>query len=273
MLHFPGNLMNFHADILGQRILKPMPQLDHIPQANQEHREHVQDNVNDCTNVNQVNAVKQEAHKISVINREDDVSKLKESNPLVKKNPSVDHLDEIILEADSVLENSAWSIAMDKYLDKDLDIDLDLLLEDALLENTAKDEKENLIEKKEIHREEIYEENQMKKPLFAKENDFVDNFEDHVLPRSSGFVSVIRGPELVFSREELNMLTRSKIIHTDISRRAMPISLHQAWVAHYLGKLSMEGMMSIIAAGRKAQNFYHFMTMASQPYFNELTTR
>jgi hypothetical protein len=269
MLHFPGNMMNFHADILGQRILQPMTQLDPIPQANQEHREHVQDNVIDCANVHQVNVVKQEAHKISVIKREDDVSKLKESNPLVKKIPSVDHLDEIILEADSVLENSAWSIAMDKYLDKDLDIDLDLLLGDALLENTAKDEKENLIEKKEIHRKEIYEKNQMKKPLFTKENDFVDNFE----PRSSGFVSVIRGPELVFSREELNMLTRSKIIHTDISRRSMPISLHQACVARYLGKLSLEGMLSIIAAGRKAQNYYHYMTMASQPYFNELSTR
>ena len=148
-------------------------------------------------------------------------------------------------------------MAMDKYLDKDLDIDLDLLLEDALLENTDKEDNEN----------------QMKKPSVINENDSMDAFEDNKVPRSSGFVSVIRGPELVFSREELNFLTQIKIIHTDICRRAMPISLHQACVARYLGKLSMEGMMSIIAAGRKAQNYYHFMTMASQPYFNELTTR
>ena len=210
--------MNFHANILGQRILQPVPQLEPIPHVNQDHREHVQASViNDCVNLNQVDVIKQKAQEISVI-KGDDVPKTKESKPLVKKNPSVDHLDEIILEADSVLENSAWSMAMDKYLDKDLDIDLDLLLEDALLENIAKDEKENLIEKKEIHRKEIFDENQMKKTLFTNENDLVDTFKDNILPRSSGFVSVIRGPEMVFSREELNFLTRSKLIHTDISR-------------------------------------------------------
>ena len=106
-----------------------------------------------------------------------------------------------------------------------------------------------------------------------KDNYLQDNFEDIFAPRSSGFISVIRGPDLVFSREELNFLNKNKIIHKDISRRAMPISLHQACVARYLGKLSMEGMLSIIAGGRKAQNYYHYMTMASQPFFNELTIR
>ena len=127
MLEFLGNLLNFHADILGQRILQPVPQLEPIPHVNQDHREHVQASViNDCVNLNQVDVITQEAQEISVI-KGDDVPKTKESKPLVKKHPSIDNLDEIILEADSVLENSAWSMAMDKYLDKDLDIDLDLL--------------------------------------------------------------------------------------------------------------------------------------------------
>ena len=159
-------------------------------------------------------------------------------------------------------------MAMDKYLDKDLDIDLDVLLEDALLENTLKEEEENLKKKNTI-----YQEDPIKKPQLTENDDLTDTFKDSSVPRSSGFVSVIRGPEMVFSREELNFLNRSKIIHTGISRRTMPISLHQALVARYLGKLSLEGMLSIIAAGRKAQNYYHYMTMASQPYFNELTTK
>jgi hypothetical protein len=255
MQNFPGNLMNFHADILGQRIFQAVPELEPIPLVNQEHREHVQtSDINDCVNVD---IVKQETQEKSVIKR-DDGSKDKESKDV--------NLDEISLEADNVIENTPWSMAMDKYLGKDLDIDLDLLLEDALLENTIKQEEEDLMKMKEIHRKKMFKENSYTKPPFK-------NDDDSMLPRASGFVSVIRGPEMVFSREELNFLTRSKIIHTDICRRAMPISLHQACVARYLGKLSMEGMMSIIAAGRKAQNFYHYMTMASQPYFNELTTR
>ena len=113
----------------------------------------------------------------------------------------------------------------------------------------------------------------MGKPDLTNDEDFQDNYEDFSEPRSSGFISVIRGPEMLFSREELNFLNRNKIIHKDISRRSMPITLHQACVARYLGKLSMEGMLSIISGAKMAQNYYHYMTMASQPFFNELTTR
>ena len=73
--------------------------------------------------------------------------------------------------------------------------------------------------------------------------------------------------------EELNFLNQQKVIHTNISRQAMPISLHQARLAHYLGHLSIEGMLSVVAGGRKAQNYYHYQSMISQPYFNELTVR
>ena len=45
------------------------------------------------------------------------------------------------MEADTVIENTPWSMAMDK----DLDIDLDLLIEDALLKNTIKQEEETLM--------------------------------------------------------------------------------------------------------------------------------
>ena len=223
--------MNFHADILGQRILQPMPQLDPIPHANQEQRGYIQNrDINDSVHVNQIDIVKQDGKQTTVIKREDEFSKKKEIKPIVKKDPSVDNLDGIILEADSVLENTPWSMAMDKYLDKDLDIDLDLLLEDALLENTLKMEEESSKKKRELNEKDpTYDENSTKKPQFT----INDDFEDSSLPRTSGFVSVIRGPEMVFSGEELNLLTRIKIIHTDISRRAMPISLHQACVADH----------------------------------------
>ena len=208
--------MNYHADILGQGILKQVQQLEPIPKVNREHREHIQPRVIDvCANINQIDSAKHEAQEMSVIKKENDFSKIKESKSLVKKNTIVDNRDEIILEADNVIENTPWSMAMDKYLDKDLDIDLDLLLEDALLENTLKMEEENFKKKKELNEKDpTYYENSTKKPHFT----INDDFEDSSQPRTSGFVSVIRGHEVVFSREELNLLTRSKIIHTNISR-------------------------------------------------------
>ena len=148
---------------------------------------------------------------------------------------------------------------MDKYLDKDLNIDLDLLLEEALVENPVKKEKESVMDKKDGNG-------------ITSRNKDVDS--ENFSLRSSGFISVIQVPELIFSTEETNFLQKkTNIIHKDITRRAMPTSLHQACVARYLGKLSMDGMLSIIAGGRKAQNYYHFMTMSSQPFFNELTVR
>ena len=254
MSHFSGNLMNFHANILGQRIMQPMPHV--IPDVNQEQREDVVNNVVDTINNDPVDMVQPKVQETSVIKRKD------ESKAPVKKTETVDNLNEMILEADNVIGNSPWAMAMDKHLDNELDIDLDLLLENVLLEIPPKKEDES-----------VHTKHTMDKADLTNDEDLQDNYEDFSAPRSSGFISVIRGPEMVFSREELNFLNRNKIIHKDISRRAMPITLHQACVARYLGKLSMEGMLSIIAGAKMAQNYYHYMTMASQPFFNELTTR
>ena len=266
--------MNFHADILGQRIMPPVPMPDHhldqmppvaLPHQDpvvQDLAEHVHNKMGDSFNQTEVKNRKFE--ETSVIKREENFKFPKtESKVPMKTAPSAEDVDEIILEAEELIDNSPWALAMDKYIDKDLDIDLDVLLDEALLQNpTVKDEEYDIKNNANIA---------SKKIQSSNEDD--DTFDYTSVPRSSGFISVIQGPELVFSREEFHFLNKNKIIHKDISRRAMPISLHQACVANYLGKLSMEGMLSIIAAGRKAQNYYHYMTMASQPFFNELTTR
>ena len=49
--------------------------------------------------------------------------------------------------------------------------------------------------------------------------------------------------------------------------------LFEARVKNYFGQLSFEGMMMIVAAGRKAQNYYHYLTMSSLPFFTELLER
>ena len=118
--------MNFHANIIGQRIMQPMPHA--IPDGNQEQREHLENNVVDNINNDPVDMVQPKVQETSVIKRKD------ESTTPVKKTKTVDNLDEMILEADNVIENSPWAMAMVKHLDNELDIDLDLLLEDALLE-------------------------------------------------------------------------------------------------------------------------------------------
>ena len=246
--------MNFHANILGQRIMQPMPHV--IPDVNQEQREDVVNNVVDNINNDPVDMVQPKVQETSPLNRMD------ESKTPFKKTETVENLDEMILEADNLIENSPWAMAMEKHLDNEFDIDLDLLLEDALLEIPKNKEDESAHAK-----------HNMEKPDLTNDEDLEDNNKDFVAPRSSGFISVIQGIEMLFSREELNFLNRNKMIHQDISRRAMPITLHQACVARYLGKLSMEGMLSIIAGAKMAQNYYHYMTMAAQPFFNELTTR
>ena len=65
------------------------------------------------------------------------------------------------------------------------------------------------------------------------------------------------------------MFTDTKIL----LKRTCPVSLYQARVGYFLNTLDLEGMLSIFVNSRRAQNNYHFMTMMSMPYFEDLTTR
>ena len=78
---------------------------------------------------------------------------------------------------------------------------------------------------------------------------------------------------MVFSAEELNFLAREKIVHQGHLRATCPVTMYQARVGLFLGTLSLDEMLFLFSAGRKSQNYYHYMTMVSQPFFSELTTR
>ena len=95
-----------------------------------------------------------------------------------------------------MIDKSPWALAMDKYLDKDLNIDLDLLLEEALVENPVKKEKESVMDKKDGNG-------------ITSRNKDVDS--ENFSLRSSGFISVIQVPELIFSTEETNFLQKKTI--------------------------------------------------------------
>ena len=58
-----------------------------------------------------------------------------------------------------------------------------------------------------------------------------------------------------------------------ILRTCVPISLYQARIGMFLGTLSMEEMLNVFATSKKSQNFYHYKTMCSMPFFKDLTTR
>ena len=162
-------------------------------------------------------------------------------------------------------------MAMDKYLDKDLEDNLDVLVDDALFETIFKDEERNVRGDKENNGTQTYDIDSISDIQFTQNYDLPND--TLFAPRTSGRISVIQGLEMVFSTEELKFLSRNKILHEGISRSTCPLNLHQARVGHYLGRISTEGMMGIFAAGRKAQNYYHYMSMASQPAFKELTIR
>ena len=243
--------MSYHADIL-----QMMP-----PGQRPQHREAYQNVQEDGQEYNSTN-IKKNNRKLDespMIKKENVPLKKEDTLPFENDEDNVviddiDEIDEIIIEE---IDKSPWALAMDKYLDKDLNINLDVLLDEALIEIPDKKERVDINDDvgiKSCNEEEII------------------NLEDYP-GRLSGFISVIQGPELAFSTEENNFLQKNNIIHKEIARRSTPINLQQARVAHFLGKLSMDGMMTIIAGGRKAQNFYHYMTMSSQPFFNELTVR
>ena len=211
-----GNLMSYHADILGQHFMpaaqgRQGDQYQHLDVG----REDEQYNL---PNVRKHHIASKE---IPIIKKEN-ITLKKEDALLLANDAGSGDLDEIILEANDLLENSPWALAMDRYLAKDLNIDLDILLDEALLENSVKKEKECPVRTPD---DESFKSSD--KTLTS------ENFP----ARTSEFISVIQGPELAFSTEENNFLQKNTIIHRDISRRAMPTSLHQACVARYLGKL------------------------------------
>jgi hypothetical protein len=164
------------------------------------------------------------------------------------------------LEIHDFLDNSPWAIAMEKYFAKDLEVNLEDLVNDTILESSTSTENK----KGEASKNEEYH-------ITSITNLPVVNTEN--APRASGSIFANIGPDLVFTTEELSFLSQNQIVHKNITQSTCPISLHKSHVAHFMGRISTEGMLKICSAGRKAQNYYHYMSMTSQPFFNELTTR
>jgi len=78
--------------------------------------------------------------------------------------------------------------------------------------------------------------------------------------------------EMRFTREEMNNLWVQKVQHEGVLKRVIREELLAARVANFLGKLSTEQMMTVFATGRKAQNYYHYLSMTNSAYFDMLTT-
>ena len=49
--------------------------------------------------------------------------------------------------------------------------------------------------------------------------------------------------------------------------------VHEGRVLHYLGSIALEDMLEGACLIRKAQNYYHYRSMSSSPYFTQLSTR
>jgi len=78
--------------------------------------------------------------------------------------------------------------------------------------------------------------------------------------------------EMRFTREEMNNLWIQKVQHEGVLKRVVRQELLTARVQNFLGKLSTEQMMGVFATGRKAQNYYHYLSMTNSCYFDLLTT-
>ena len=226
--------MGFHADILGEQINRDVE--PDSPQAMEKSKE--------------ISVIKEKPEQIE--NKDMDIACIENSM-------------ESAVDSTGIIENSPWTMAMDKYLKSDETVDLD-----SILGNVLSDQRENAYDFMKVETSNSFEST---RESLDNEYHFVNEHKPFLLPRSSGSISVIQCPEMIFSTEELNFLNQQKVIHNNISRQSIPISLHQARLAYYFGHLSIEGMLSVVAGGRKAQNYYHYQSMISQPYFNELTVR
>ena len=56
-------------------------------------------------------------------------------------------------------------------------------------------------------------------------------------------------------------------------KNCCPVFLYQARVGLFMGTLSLEDMLKVFSTSRQCQNFFHYRTMISMPFFNELTTK
>jgi len=235
LLKQTGNMFNYHANILDQQRLH---QQDRAPDQQHTGQRHY------CE-PNQI--VKHEEKPDKLIVKKD---------TLINKNEDIgssNNFDEtaMLLETEDFLGNTPWILAMDKYLDKNTVDNLDALIDDVLHDTLVEVESGNA------------------QGEITKADILPEDIEDFITSRTS----VIQGPEMVFSAEELNFLAREKIVHQGHLRATCPVTMYQARVGLFLGTLSLDEMLFLFSAGRKSQNYYHYMTMVSQPFFSELTTR
>eukprot|EP00092_Neocalanus_flemingeri_P012947 GFUD01013946.1.p1 GENE.GFUD01013946.1~~GFUD01013946.1.p1 ORF type:complete len:796 (+),score=184.42 GFUD01013946.1:66-2453(+) len=245
LLKQTGSIFNFHANILDQH---RMLEEENLPEPLNYKMS------KDCVEVHPKQEMKEKKGST--------LSSMNEKQHLLSYNESINKIDE----TEDLMENTPWRLAMDRYLKKSSAGNLDALVENVLLDTLVEVEAGNAKEKEENQVTINYNSETFTDPLFTNED-------DSIAPRTTGQVSVIQGPEMVFTVEELNFLEKNKIIQEGHLRSTCPVSLYQARVGLFLGTLSMEGMLMVFAAGRKSQNYYHYMTMSSQPFFCELTTR
>ena len=92
-----------------------------------------------------------------------------------------------------------------------------------------------------------------------------------------GRTSVIRiqnnSPDIGFTSEELCCIKAQERVQKSNLLNTARRDLFEARVQNYFGQLSHDGMLMIVASGRKAQNYYHYLTMISLPFFEELSEK
>lgn len=178
----------------------------------------------------------------SHIEREIDLSDLREKS---------------IIEDQSLFENTPFYKSVGKFQKQDDNID------DLLRETLNEMEKAYEVDIETVER----------KPFVKSENDVKKELvqECESLFSSSSFPVAEVYMNLTF---EESKCVKSLVNDTQsILRTCVPISLYQARIGIFLGTLSMEDMCSVFAISKKSQNYYHYRTMCSMPFFKDLTTR
>ena len=80
-------------------------------------------------------------------------------------------------------------------------------------------------------------------------------------------------PDIGFTSEELCCIKAQEKVQKSNLLNTARRDLFEARNQNYFGQLSHEGMLMIVASGRKAQNYYHYLTMISLPFFEDLSEK
>ena len=209
-----------------------------------------------------------------------------EANLLVRRESILKNQADLI---DSYVDSQCRSLKipgdndMKDLMEKCVIENKDLLTEDPLFKSILKLTNEKELEPSQI--QEMFKDTLMcidnyntlisisKPNIQNEESTIIDsdtNINNESYTRRASWMS---NPDMKLTMEESSYIFKLSSENGFLMKSCVPVSLLQARVGAFMGTMSMDDLLRVFGLSRKAQNFYHFRTICSMPFFDQLTNR